>query len=170
MEEQNSNWLVVGRFGRTHGVKGFITIISFTEPRDNLLSYDKLFAFIKKEWVPLSLEHLEITGKHILAKIKGYTEKEQVATFTNIDIGIRREQLPKLSIGEYYWHELIDMSVVNLQGHSLGKVVEVLATGSNDVLVVAGERRHLIPYLPDQCIININKENRLITVNWDEDF
>ncbi len=47
--------------------------------------------------------------------------------------------LAQLQPGEYYWHELIGMQVVNSTGVSLGKVAEIMPTGSNDVLVVEGK-------------------------------
>jgi 16S rRNA processing protein RimM len=62
------------------------------------------------------------------------------------------------------------MKVINQQGQIFGQVVEVMPTGSNDVLVVQGEKRHLIPYLPGQFIIEINDESQTITVDWDMDF
>ena len=52
----------------------------------------------------------------------------------------------------------------------MAKSVEVMPTGSNDVLVVQGEKRHLIPYLPGQFILDINDSQQIITVDWDMDF
>jgi 16S rRNA processing protein RimM len=45
-----------------------------------------------------------------------------------------------------------------------------MATGANDVLVVEGEKRHLVPYLPGRFVIDIDTKQRLITVDWDVDF
>lgn len=163
-------WVVVGRFGRPHGIKGLVTIISFTEPRDNLMQYKHWHARVDNQWQPIDLLHLEMNNKHILASVKGYQEREDVARLTNIDIAIDRTQLPALNPGEYYWHELEGMQVVTKQGDLLGTVIEIMATGANDVLVVVGEKRYLIPYLLDKVIININDSRREITVDWDVDF
>lgn len=118
----------------------------------------------------LKVLHLEIHDKVILAQIEGYREREQVARLTNVEIAVSRTQLPALEPGEYYWHELIGMVVINHQGQVLGNVIEMLPTGANDVLVVQGEKRHLIPYLPGQFVIDVNASRRLITVDWDMDF
>ena len=45
-----------------------------------------------------------------------------------------------------------------------------MPTGANDVLVVVGEKRHLIPYLPDRTILGVDDVKRIITVDWDVDF
>ena len=164
------DWIVVGRFGRTHGIKGFITVHSYTEPRDNILQYSDWHAFINKQWQPLKLVRLENNGKSILAQVEGYSEREEVARLTNVEIAIRRIELPVLKPGEYYWHELVGMAVFDQKEQNLGKVVDMMPTGANDVIVIEGEKRHLIPYLPGQTVITIDPNERIITVDWDQDF
>ncbi len=165
-----TDWVVIGRFGRPHGIKGYITVLSFTEPRENMLHYTDWNVCIKEQWLPLKILSTEVNNKFILVQVDGYAEREQVACLTNSDIAVKRAQLPTLSPGEYYWHQLVGMQVVTQQGKLLGNVTEVMATGANDVLVVLGERRHLVPYILDDCVISINDAQRLITVNWDPDF
>ncbi|WP_131776473.1 ribosome maturation factor RimM [Legionella impletisoli] len=167
---QANDWVIVGRFGRPHGIKGLITVNSFTEPRENILRYTDWHGFINGQWQPLPLTQVEMQNKCILARVEGYAEREQVASLTNVDIGVRSEALPVLPPGEYYWHQLIGLNVVNSQGLHLGLVTEIMPTGSNDVLVVVGQKRHLIPYLPERVILNVDEQNRVITVEWDEDF
>ena len=168
--DKSTDWVVVGRFGKTHGIKGFITIHSFTEPRDNILSYTNWHAYIAQEWQPLKIVRIEVNNKSILAQIEGYHEREQVAHLTNIDIAVSLTQLPSLNQGEYYWHELVGLQVINQQGQSFGTVTEIMPTGANDVLVVEGDKRHLIPYLPGQFILAVDTNQRTIKVDWDMDF
>lgn len=168
--DNDVSWIVVGRFGRVHGIKGFITIHSHTQPRENILHYAQWFAFMNNQWQLLDLSHIEVTGKHILVQVNGFDGREQVASLTNIEIGVPKEQLPELSEGEFYWHQLIGMQVVNQQGEALGEVTEILPTGSNDVLIVEGKKRALIPYLPGRTIIDVNAQKHIIVVEWDADF
>lgn len=168
--DSHTDWVVIGRFGRPHGIKGYTTVISFTEPRENILHYPDWYGYINKLWQPIRILHIEVTHKHILAQIESYSLREQVAALTNIDIAIQKEKLPALSAGEYYWHELVGMHVVTKDGVTLGRVTEIMPTGSNDVLVVVGEKRHLIPYLMNTFVLSINDSLRSITVDWDVDF
>ena len=169
MKEQ-PDWIVVGRFGRPHGIKGFVTVHSFTEPRENILKYTNWHAFIDKKWRPIELLNIEVHTKAILAMIKGYEQRELAAHLTHVDIGIQKNQLEALDPGEYYWHQLMGMSVLSKDGQLFGTVSEILPTGSNDVLIVEGERKHLIPYLPDEVIIHVDLIQKIITVDWDMDF
>jgi len=166
----DSNWIIVGRFGKPHGIKGLITVISFTEPRDNIMHYTDWHVRMNGQWQPLKLLHLEMNNKFILAQVEGYQEREDAGRLTNADIAIDRQQLPALQQGDYYWHQLEGMQVVNQEGIALGTIQDIMPTGSNDVLIVVGEKRHLIPYLPGTSIIDINDTTRVMTVDWDADF
>ena len=170
ISEQDSQWVIVGRFGRPHGIKGFATVISFTEPRENILDYANWYGYISYEWQPIKRLATEITHKSILTQIEGYQDREAVARLTNVDIAIKRVHLPVLPKDEYYWHDLVGMSVVTVEKVDLGTVVEVMSTGSNDVLVVVGDKRRLIPYLPGQGVTDVDASQRIITVDWDIDF
>ena len=168
--DNQANWVVIGRFGRPHGIKGFVTVHSFTEPRDNILRYKDWYGFLNNTWQPITLLSVETHSRAIIAQVEGYPERELVTRITNIEIAVQKEQLVELEPGEYYWHQLIGMSVINKKGESFGVVVEIMPTGANDVLVVRGEKKHLIPYLPGQVVIDINSSQHVITVDWDVDF
>ena len=44
-----------------------------------------------------------------------------------------------------------------------------METGSNDVLVVKGEREYLIPYLPDDVVLDVDLATGVIRVDWEPD-
>ena len=167
----STNRVIVGRFGRTHGIRGNIIIHSFTEPYDNILSYSSSWhVFLNRQWRPIKPLSIKVQSKHIIAQIEGYETLEDVSVLTNIDIAIPRDCLAPLPPGEFYWYELIGMKVNDTKNTTLGCVTEVMSTGSNDVLVVEGEKRHLIPFLLKQFVLSIDKEHGEILVDWDSDF
>jgi 16S rRNA processing protein RimM len=168
--DKSSDWIVVGRFGRAHGVKGNIVVHSFTDPHDNIKQYASWFAFIDRQWRPIKPTRIDIKTKHIIAQVEGYETLDQVVALTNVDIAVERSQLAALPDNEYYWHELVGMQVINLNGDNFGEVSALLPTGSNDVLVVQGDKRHLIPYLLGESVLKIDREQRLMTVDWDINF
>ena len=66
-------------------------------------------------------------------------------------VSVPRDSLPALPAGEYYWHDLIDLPVVDEAGAAVGTVVSVENYGASDVLEIAleGGRRVLLPLVPD---------------------
>ena len=88
-----------------------------------------------------------------------------------------REQLPAAASDEFYWADLIGLKVVNAEQDELGRVVRVVQTGANDVLVVANEdgkqqggaREILIPFIAD-AIKQVDIAAGLIAVDWGRDY
>jgi 16S rRNA processing protein RimM len=160
-------WVVIGKFGRPNGIKGCITVISCTKPRENVLQYTDWHININQQWQPVTLLNSEITHKSILTYVDGYADREQVAALTNVEIGVLRSQLSALPANEFYWHQLIGMKVLTVTGEELGLVDQILPTGSNDVLVVQGEKRCLIPYLLGDVVREVRLDQNEIIVDWE---
>jgi 16S rRNA processing protein RimM len=79
-----------------------------------------------------------------------------VAGLVGSQLLVDRNQLPPLPDGEYYWCDLLGMTVVLDDGSPLGEITDIIATGSNDVYVVkSGEREVLVPAIED-VVLNID--------------
>jgi 16S rRNA processing protein RimM len=103
-------------------------------------------------------------GKKILLALKGFDSINQVEHLVGRDVCVRREQLPALDDGEYYWHDLLGLSVVTTAGEPLGQLQDIFATGSNDVYVVQhGRREYMIPALAD-VVVQIDLDQRIMTI------
>jgi 16S rRNA processing protein RimM len=163
--------VVVGRFGSPYGIKGWIKVISYTDPIENILSY--LPWFIVKDRVSSALEKVvgKRHGKALIVKLDFCDSPEVARTFTNIDIAVDRNQLPALPEEEYYWIDLIGLNVLNQQDEDLGSVERLFETGSNDVLVVtdANGKKHYIPYTAD-VIVKVDLDEKIMRVDWDASF
>lgn len=164
------DWVIIGRFGRPHGVRGLIKVHSFTDPADTIVQYLPWHVLVHDHEKLIAVSDVTVREKHILVSIENISDRTKVAEFTNLDIVMPNTRLPALANDEYYWHELIGMQVTNREAEDFGQVGEIIATGSNDVLVVEGDRRRLIPYLPGQFIDKIDRSHRQIIVDWDKDF
>lgn len=108
-------------------------------------------------------------GSHIIVKLKDCQTIEQARTYVNNPIAANRSQFVELPQGDYYWVDLIGLNVINHQGIELGIVDHLFETGANDVLVVQGKKRHLLPYTAE-VIQSINLKQKIILVQWDIDF
>jgi len=105
-----------------------------------------------------------------VARIEGCDDRDQAAALVDQEIAVTRERLPPTRSDEFYWVDLEGLAVETLDGVRLGLVSHLFATGSNDVLVVVGERERLLPFVWDEVIRSVDLEQRLIRVDWDPDF
>ena len=160
----------VGKISGVFGVKGGIKIFSFTDPRENVLTYSPWMLKKGNEVKEVKLQNGQRQGKSIVASLEGITDRDQAAELIGWEILIDKHQLPKADAGEYYWRDLIGLNVVTQQGVELGIVKSMMETGANDVLVVLGDRERLIPYVQEQVIVNVDLKEQKITVDWDSEF
>ena len=158
----------MGRIGAPWGVKGWVKLISFTDPVDNLLDYQHFVVTACRQ--TRDSNQLEIVearphGKGLVGRIKGCENREQCSGYTGAELWVAKSDLPALEEG-YYWYQLENLKVVNLQGLELGFVHHLLETGANDVLVLqASGVERLLPYVP-QVVRRVDLDAGLIEVDW----
>lgn len=169
-KEEIAKKIIIGRFGAVFGLKGWIKVISFTNPPENVLNYQPWLVQQKHEWQVVEFAESKIQHKTIIVRLPDCHEPEQAKTYTNKNIAIEHGALPTLSANEYYWEDLKGLKVINKQNEELGIVDSVMATGANDVLVVMQDRtQRLIPFVKP-FILQVDLKERRIMVDWEKDF
>ncbi len=169
--------VVVGKLGSSYGIRGWLKVFSYTENAESIFSYSPWLVQVRGEWCEFSLEDWKRHGQGYVGKLKGLEQREDAQALTNAEIAINADVLPALSDEEFYWRELFGMEVVTTKGYNLGKVMDILETGSNDVLVIKanpkdafGQKERLIPFLDGQVIKSIDRLAQRIEVDWDPGF
>lgn len=160
----------MGRITVPFGVKGWVKVHPYTETPDSLLAYSKWWIGGDSGWQELAVEKAEVHSVSVAAKLAGCDDREAAALYRGRQIAIAREAFPAAGENEFYWADLIGLSVVNEQDEDFGKVTEVFKTGANDVLVVvAGNRERLIPFL-ESVIRKVDLAEGVIRVDWGLDY
>ena len=166
----NQQQINVGKISGVFGIKGWVKVFSFTECRENILSYSPWLLKKDSETRLVAVIDGKLQGKAVVAQLDGVNDRDQAASFMGWDIYITPEQLPKVAKDEYYWSDLIGLAVETDLGVQLGVVESLLETGANDVVIVKGERERVIPFLQGQTIMAIDLEAGRMVVDWDPDF
>ncbi|RKZ69003.1 MAG: ribosome maturation factor RimM, partial [Gammaproteobacteria bacterium] len=144
--QDETSLIVIGKIVGVYGIKGWFKILSFTRPKENIFNYGPWLVKQDSEWLEIQLQEGKPQGKGLIASLEGFTDRDEAMALVGSELAIDREQLPAAKEGEFYWHDLINMQVINQQNEMLGVVTELLETGANDVLVVeADKQRYLIP-------------------------
>lgn len=160
--------LVIGRVTGVYGIRGWVKVRSFTRPAGNFVNYSPLLLQAGGNWRESAIEAAQYRGNRLLVKLQGVDSPEQARAYRHCDIGIAAETLPPLPEQQYYWHQLIGMSVFNMQDVMIGSVAEIAETGANDVLVVTtrGEKRILIPLVMGIYVKSVDIASHRIRVDW----
>lgn len=163
--------VIMGRVASAHGIRGWVKIQPFTEYLDSLLDYDTWW--IGQEhgpWREVEVAQCEVHNKTLAALLAGCPDRNAAERLKGLLIAVPRSQLPEQDEDEYYWSDLIGMSVVNEAGEHLGTVTNLLETGANDVLTVKGDSGEvLIPFV-DAVVKRVDETDRTILVDWAADY
>lgn len=169
-----SDNVIVGTIGAPYGVKGWVKINSYTQEPEGIFDYSPWILADEQEY---QIDQWRPHGKAIVAKLVNIDSRDDAERIKNMEISIDAEQLPELGNDEFYWRELNGMQVVTTQGYNLGVIKEVFNTGANDVIRVManskdafGQKERLLPFVFDSVVQEVNKIERVITVDWDPGF
>ena len=163
--------VVMGRVIGAQGIQGWVKVQTFTEYLDSLLDYNTWYVGNEQSWRPVEVLEANVHGgKGLIAKLQGVVDRTAAEKCKGLLIAVPRDSLPKQKEGEYYWSDLIGLSVENLAGEKFGTVDSLLETGANDVLVVKGEGGEtLLPFIAS-VIQQVDLKSKLIRVDWQADY
>ena len=171
MSDAAQKFVTVGQVIGAWGVKGWVRVRSYTEPLDNIVAFPvwTLRRDGRTQVVALEQGHTH-GGDQIVAKLESIDDRDAAAALAGSDIEVARSALAPCRDGEYYWTDLEGLEVVAVAGESFGRVDHLLRTGSNDVLVVRGERERLIPFVDGDVVKSVDLAAGRIVVDWDPTF
>ena len=160
--------VALGYISAVHGIKGWVKVHSWTRPMEAILDYQPWL--LGEQQKPVSIVDGRRQGKGLAVLLPGTEDREQARSLVGQQISVKRDQLPATDKDEYYWSDLEGLEVHTLSGEVLGRVETLMETGANDVLVIRGEREHLVPFVQGQYITRIDLAGGRIDVDWDPDF
>jgi 16S rRNA processing protein RimM len=158
------DFLVVGKVRRPHGVHGEMVVEIYTDFPERLTSKKKIY--LGEKHVSMIITSQRPHNEGLLLGLEGVTTPEQAGRFRNQILSIAKAEAPLLSEGEFYFHELLDLVVMDEAGVLLGKLTDILETGANDVYVVsdASGNELLLPAIPE-VILDVDLDTKVMRVH-----
>ena len=158
--------LTLGQVATAHGIRGWVLVRSFADPPDSLLDYDE-WQLVAPNGATRTVRLLEGApykeGLRVL--LEGIEDRNAALALSGWRVQIARSELPPLEAGEHYRDDLAGFEVVNVEGVVLGLVDYFADLPASSVMVVKGEREHLVPTSP-QHLLKIDVSARRIDVDW----
>ncbi|MEM1243505.1 MAG: ribosome maturation factor RimM [Pseudomonadota bacterium] len=161
---------IIGQFGKTHGIHGWLFVRSFTVPPSNLFNYQPWYIEQSSKYQQIKVIQHKNQQQKFIVQLDQANTIEQVTPFINKYIFIEKTLLPNLPENEIYWSELEGFSVINRENVLLGKIDHLIEIANQTIIIVQGEKRYLIPYIKNQYVIIVDKLNKQMVVDWDKDF
>ncbi|MBU0674539.1 MAG: ribosome maturation factor RimM [Proteobacteria bacterium] len=140
----------VGQVVKAHGIKGELKIAPFADDPADFTYYSQLILIgpgddIQHEFKVIGCRP---QARHVLVTLAGSNDRLSAEVLVGAAVWVPKEFLPPLAEDEFYWHDMVGLSVTTENGRSLGRVKSLFTAGpgGHDVLVVRGTgREYLIP-------------------------
>ncbi len=146
---------MIGKLQRAHGVTGEI-VLGITTDFPERIKRGKVI-YLGADHSPRKISGTRPFHTNVLITIEGILNREEAAELTNLEVFVRIDELPALSEGQYYHHQLVGLKAVLEDGTEIGTVTEIMETGANDVYVVTDPagKELLLPAI-DSVIIRVD--------------
>lgn len=154
-------YLEAGKIVTTHGIKGEVKIMPYTDTPELLCEFERLF--FGKDKTELYIERSRVSKNMVIAKIEGIDTVEAAEKYRNKILYMHRDDF-ELDENTYFIQDLIGMEVKDADTDFVyGKITDVLQNGANDVYVIQGDREYLVPAIPD-VVISTDIESDLMII------
>ncbi|MEN2369935.1 ribosome maturation factor RimM [Leuconostoc lactis] len=161
------NYFKVGTIVNTHGIRGEVKILAITDFADERFKKGaELQVETKDGFVPFKVKSSRLHKNMWLVLFEGVNNINDIEKYKTQDVYVYGDARETLGDDEYYYDEIIDSRVCDLDGNDIGVVSEIMTTGANDVWVVQrpGKKDALIPMI-DDVVKNVDVDNKRITID-----
>jgi len=161
--------VTLGKVVGVHGVQGWLKVFSYTRPLENIFEYDnwQLSDNAGKNFTRRVLAY-KGQGKHLRVQFEDVSDRNQAQACVGLEISVDRGELPDLDSNQYYWRELVGLTVKDTKGQSLGVIKDMMETGSNDVMLLEDDhgKALAIPWTPD-VVVQVDLVQSLLIADWE---
>lgn len=152
---------LLGKITKTHGLKGELAIWLDVDYPEDYEELDSLLLEIKGELVPHFVEEIQIRPSKSIIKFEGINSIEEAQKIVNCDIYLPEDNLPELEDNDqFYYHEIIDFTVVDEEKGKLGKVLAVYTSDRQDLIAMQFEGKEILIPIDDDIVKTVDREKK----------
>lgn len=159
--------LEVGKIINTHGLRGEVKIVTWTDYPEVFEEIGSVFVKKQTEQKKLTIKNVKYQKNNIIVKFAEIDSIEEAEKYKNAVLSADRDALGELPEGVYYIADLIDCTVFEENGDKIGLLVDVFSTGSNDVYDIKrdGKKNLLVPIIDGVLkSVDINSKQIIIKI------
>ena len=167
LQTSGPEFICIGKIHRAHGIRGDVVLNPMTDFPERIRRGKSVY--VGENHTPLTVARVRQKPPFLLVGFKEIEDETKASEFRNTYVYVKTSDLPELPEGEYYFHQLIGLNVVNKEDKPVGILADILETGANDVYVVRKNdgSEELVPDVP-QYILQIDIQNHCIKIDFPE--
>lgn len=162
------DYFYLGKVIKPHGFQGRLSVFLDTDDPDEYLGLKVVFLAINGAPVPYFVEELSILNNKAVISFSDVTTQEQAEKLVKKEIYLPVDQLPALTGNKFYYHEIIDMMLVDDKFGLIGPVSEVLEYSNQAIIQTFHKNKEVLIPISDAIIQKVDRENAIIHLSLPE--
>lgn len=140
---------LVGKIVNTHGIRGEVKVVPVTDFPEQRFAKGSKLVIEAKTPLPVTVVNARLQKQMYLLTFAGFDDINAIEKYKGCELTVDEADQAELAPGEYYYHDLVGLTVIDQAGQTLGQVSEILSPGANDVWVIPrpGKSDILLPFL-----------------------
>lgn len=151
---------------RPHGVKGEVKVYPLTDDPSRFKRLKSCYIERDGQHRPVNVIGAKQAGESPVLHFEGFDTPEQAESLRGLYVCVDRAHAVKLPEGCWFVADLIGCRVSDTKGGSYGEVIDVLETNANDVYVIKGAKRLMVPALK-KLLVSVDTDNKAIVLDAD---
>ncbi|MDR0898791.1 MAG: ribosome maturation factor RimM [Lactobacillaceae bacterium] len=151
----------VGTIVNTHGIRGEVKIVPNTDFIEERFSKGSELLIDDKQKV--TVKTAKVHKGSLLVSFDEFSNINDVEKFKGLDV-FAEGQIEDLEQDDFYYEDIIDLPVYDLEDNLIGQVTDIIALPSNDVWTIKGDKEYMIPYIED-IVKSVDLENKKIVID-----
>lgn len=174
--DNSQNLVKVGELKKPYGIQGWLWLFSLIENREEIFDMQPWVINTARGQQTLTVKNWRAQGKGYVVQLEEVPNRDVAETMYGVAIYTDKAEMTELADDEYYWSDLVGLSVISqLDKVVLGRVKELFETGAHAVMVVVptadsvDNEERLIPW-HKQTIVDVDLTQKTMTVDWGQDY
>ncbi len=153
---------------KKHGTKGEVSVYLDVDYPEEYTNLESVFVEINQKLVPFFIDTIQIRDNKAVIRFEDVDTQDQAAELKSKKLYLPLTTLPDLEEGQFYYHQIIDYSMIDENMGNIGHVVSVVVSDRQDLLVVSYKGKEVLVPINEEVVGKADHENREITVNLPE--
>ncbi|MFT4779361.1 MAG: 16S rRNA processing protein RimM [Flavobacteriales bacterium] len=162
------DFFYLGKITKPHGYKG--AMVLFLDVDDPTLYHelDGIFLDMRGQLIPYFIQRADPRQKQLIIELEGVEGAEMAEAMRNVEAYLPINLLPKLSGIQFYYHEVIGFSLIDVNFGPVGEITQIVEHPSNSLFAVDHNGKEILLPMRDEHMVKVDRKKREITVNSPE--
>ncbi len=155
----------LGYVVKKHGLKGDVSILLDVDYPEDYTALESVFLERNQKLIPFFIESIQVNGNRAIVKFEDVDHIDQSEELKGAGLYLPLDQLPSLEEGQFYFHEVIGYTAVDINVGILGEIENIYNFPNQDLIAIRHKGKEVLVPVSDALIIGVNHQQQEMSVD-----